>query len=68
MHNKKYLKSEKIQHERKLSLFLYTSNMFDSVYRKDGKYQVKVFLEKFIHNAFWRNIRNFDFLGFESSS
>ena len=38
MHNKKYLKSEKIQHKRKHSLFLYTSNKIDSVYRKDGKY------------------------------
>ena len=41
---------------------------FDSVYEKDGNYYLKVFLEKFIHNYFWRNIRNVSFWGFGSSS
>ena len=42
--------------------------LLDSVYRKDGKHYLKVFLEKFIHNIFWRNIKNFRFWGFVSSS
>ena len=37
----------------------------DSVYRKDGEYSV--FLEKRIHNFFWRSMINFDFRGFGSS-
>ena len=41
--------------------------MFDSVYRKDGNYYAKVFLEKFIHKFFWRSIINVDFWGFGSS-
>ena len=39
----------------------------DSVYTKDENYYPKVFLEKFIHNSFWRNIRNLGFWGFQSS-
>ena len=42
--------------------------MFHSVYRKDGDYYPEVSSEKFIHNFFLRNIRNFGFWGFESSS
>ena len=33
----------------------------DSIYRKDGNYYPKVFLEKLIHNFFSRNIRNSGF-------
>ena len=42
--------------------------LIDSVYRKDENYYPKVFLEKFIHNFVWRNITNFNFWGFGSSS
>ena len=37
--------------------------MFDLVYRKDGNYYPKGFLENIFHNFFWRNIINFVFLG-----
>ena len=49
-------------------MFLYTSNLFDLVYSKDENYYPKFFLEKFIHNFCWKNIRNFCFWDFESSS
>ena len=42
--------------------------LIDLVYRKDGNYYPKVFLEKIIHNFFWRSIINFVFWGFGSSS
>ena len=42
--------------------------MIDSVYRKEERYYPQVFLEKFIHNFFLINIRNFGFGGFGSSS
>ena len=48
--NKKYLKAEKkFNTQKKLSMFLYTSNMIDSVYRKYENYYPKVILEGFIH-------------------
>ena len=42
--------------------------MIDSVYTKDENYYPKVFLEKFIHNFSWRNMRNFGRWSFGSSS
>ena len=42
--------------------------LFDSVYRKDENYYLKVFSETFIHNFFRRNIRNVGFWDFGSSS
>ena len=45
-----------------MSLLIY------SVYKKDANYYPKVFLEKLIHNFFWKSIRNLDFWGFGSSS
>ena len=41
--------------------------LFDSVYRKDGNDYSKVFFEKFIHNCFWKSIKNLGFGGFGSS-
>ena len=34
---------------------------------KMGNIFLKIFLEKFIHNLFWRNIKNFGFCDFGSS-
>ena len=45
-----YKSGKQNQHKRKLSMFLYTSNTDDSVYRKDENYYPKVFLEKYIFN------------------
>ena len=42
--------------------------MFDLVFKKDGNYNPKVFVEKIIHNDFWRNITDFSFCCFESFS
>ena len=42
---------KKIQHKRKLSMHI-TVILFGLVYRKDGNYYSKVFLEKFILNFF----------------
>ena len=42
--------------------------MFDSVYGKDGNYYLKKFLEKSIHNFFWKSTINFGFWVFGSSS
>ena len=51
-----------IQHKRKLFICFYIPLiLFGSVYRKDGNYYPKMLLGKFIHNGFWRNIRNFGF-------
>ena len=58
---------KKIQDKRKFQYFYIIVILVDSVYRKDGNYYPKVFLDKFIHNFFWRNIRNFGFCGFGSS-
>ena len=65
-YNKKYLKAEK-RFNAKEGLFLYTSNIC-LIYRKNRNYYSKVFLEKFVHNYFWRRIINFVFLGSENSS
>ena len=58
IYNKKYLKAEKCFQYLYIPVIL-----FDSVHRKDGNYYPKMFLEKFIHNFFWRSITKFWFLG-----
>ena len=63
--NNKYMT---IWEKGSLQCFYIPVILFDSVYRKDGNYFPKVFLEKFIHNFFWRSIINFGFGGFGSSS
>ena len=66
--NEKYLKAEKkFAAKESFQCFYVAVVLIDSVYRKDEKYYLKVFLEKFIHNFFWRSIRNFGFWGFGSS-
>ena len=67
-YNKKYLKAEKrFNTKESFQCFYIPVMLFDSVYRKDGNYYLNVFLEKCIHNIFWRRIINFDFWGFGSS-
>ena len=63
--NKKYLKAEKnINTKEILQCFYIPVILIDSVYKKDEQYYPKVFLEKVIHNVFWRSIRNFGLGGF----
>ena len=69
IYNKKYLKAEKRLNTKESFQFFYIPViLFDSFYRKDGNYYSKVFLEKIIHNFFWKIIINFGFWGFGSSS
>ena len=69
MYNKKYLKDEKIFNTKEsFQCFYIPAILFDSVYRKDGNYYPKVFLEKFFPNFFWRRIINSGFGSFGSSS
>ena len=69
IHNKKYLKDEKrFNIKESFQCFYISVTLFDSVYRKNGNYRPKVFLEKFIYSFFWRNIKNFSFWSFGSSS
>ena len=74
IYNKKYLKAEKRFKTKESFLYFFKQNfyipviIFYSVYRKDENYYLKVLLQKFIHNFFWRNIRDFDFQGFGSFS
>ena len=69
IYNQKYLKAEKIFDTREsFHCFYMPVILLDSVYRKDGIYYPKVFLEKLIHNFFWKSIINFGFRGFGSSS
>ena len=66
---KKYQKAEKrFNTKESFQSFYIPVKLFDSVNIKDGNYYPKVFLEKFIHNFFGRNIRNFGSWGFGSSS
>ena len=66
--NKKYLKGEKrCNTKESFQCFYVPVILFDSVYRKDGKYYPKVFLEKLIYDFIWRNIMNFGFWNFGSS-
>ena len=65
VYNKKYLKAEKnINAKEILQCFYIPVILIDSVYKKDEQYYPKVFLEKVIHNVFWRSIRNFGLGGF----
>ena len=69
IYNKIYLKAEKrFNKKESFQCFYIPVILFDSVYRKDGNYYPSAFLEKFIVNFFWKNIRNFGFWGFGSSS
>ena len=67
--HKKYLKDE-TQFNRKESFqcFYMPVILFDSVYRKDWNYYLKVLLEELIHTFSWRNIGNFGFWGFGRAS
>ena len=49
-------------------MFLYTSNIVWFSLLKKGKHYPKVLLEKNFENIFWRNMKNFGFWVFESSS
>ena len=69
IHNKKYLKDEKrFNIKESFQCFYISVILFDSGFRKNGNYCPKVFLEKFIYSFFWRNIKNFSFWSFGSSS
>ena len=69
IHNKKYLKDEKrFNIKESFQCFYISVILFDSDFRKNGNYCPKVFLEKFIYSFFWRNIKNFSFWSFGSSS
>ena len=59
---------KKILHKRKLHCFNIPVILFNSVYRNDENYYPKVFLEKFIHNSFWRSVIDFGFWGYGSFS
>ena len=60
--HKKYLKAEKrFNTKDSIQCFYVPVILFDSVYRKNGNYYSNVLLETFIHNIFWKNIRNFGF-------
>ena len=68
IYNKKYLKVKKsFNTKESFQCFSIPVILFDSVYKKDGNYYPKEFLEKFIHNFFWRSTINFGFGGFGSS-
>ena len=53
---------------KRLICFYILVTLIDSIYIKYGNYYPIVLLEKFIHTIFWRNIWNFGFWGFGSSS
>ena len=53
IYNKQYLKAEKrFNTKESFQCFYIPVILFDSVYRKDGNYYPKVFLEKRIYNFF----------------
>ena len=53
MYDKKYLKTENRFNTKELFRYFYILViLFDWIYRKDGNYHPKVFLENFIHNFF----------------
>ena len=69
IYDKKYLKAEKkFTTKESFQCFYIPVILIDSVYRKDESYYPKVFLEKCIHNFFWRSIRNFGIWGFGNFS
>ena len=56
-YNKKFQKAEKeCDTKDSFQCFHMPAIFFDSVYTKYKNYFQKVFLEKFIHNFFWKNI------------
>ena len=68
IYNKQYLKAEKIFNTKEsFQCFYIPVILFHSVYKKDGNYYPKVFLERFIHNFFQKNIKNFGFWGLRRS-
>ena len=53
IYNKKYLKAEKRFNTKESFQYFYIPViLFDSVYRKDGNYYLKVLFEKFIYDFF----------------
>ena len=62
---KNIYKLKKNWQKRKLCFYIPVI-LIDSVYRKDENYYFKFFFEEFIHNFFWRSIRNFGFWDFGS--
>ena len=53
IYNKKYLTAVKRLNAKESFQFFYIPViLFDSVYRKDGNYYPKKFLERFIHSVF----------------
>ena len=65
IYNIKHIKAEKrFNTKESFRSFYKPVILFDSVYRKDGNYYPKVFLEKFTHNFFLEKYNEFWFLGF----
>ena len=59
IYNKNYLKSEKRFNTKEIfQCFYIIVILFDSVYKKEGKFYSKVFLGKNFYNFFWRSIIN----------
>ena len=57
VYNKKYLKAEiRFNTKENFQFFYVLVILFHSVYRKDGNYYPKLFLEKFIHNFFGEEV------------
>ena len=56
---KKYLNAKKrLKTKESFQYFCIPVRLFDSLYLKYGNNYPEVCLEKFIHNCFWKNIRN----------
>ena len=66
--NQKYLMVKKMNTKESFQCFYIRVILIDSVYRKDKNYYPKVFLEKYIYNFLKKNLRNFGFWCFRSSS
>ena len=58
MKKKKRKKTKTIQCKRKLQCFCVLVILSYSLYKKDRNVSPKMFLEKFIHNFFWKSIIN----------
>ena len=66
---RKKIYTELFNKKERFQCFYIPVMLFDSVYRKDGNYYPKVFLEKFVDNFFFEKyLRNFGFSGFGSAS
>ena len=66
---RKKIYTELFNKKERFQCFYIPVILFDSVYRKDGNYYPKVFLEKFVDNFFFQKyLRNFGFSGFGSAS